>query len=42
VVVRNVAVASAQKNVILENVQGLRFHGVTVAGRPVSVAGGEP
>jgi polygalacturonase len=33
----NVAVASAEETVIIENVQGLDFHDVTVAGRPVSV-----
>lgn len=42
VVVRNVAVASAKEITILENVQDLRFDGVTVAGRPVSPAVGEP
>jgi polygalacturonase len=36
VVLRNVAVASAEQTVVLENVQDLRFDGVTVAGRPVS------
>lgn len=41
VVVRNVAVASAKKTTVLENVQDLRFVGVTVAGRPVSVPAGE-
>jgi polygalacturonase len=41
VVVRNVAVASAKQTTILENVQGLRFVGVTVAGRPVSVPASE-
>ncbi|HEX4951838.1 MAG TPA: glycoside hydrolase family 28 protein [Thermoanaerobaculia bacterium] len=42
VIVRNVAVASAKTTTILENVHDLRFHGVTVAGRPVSIAAGEP
>jgi len=37
VLLENVAVSSAQENVILENVEDLRFEGVTVAGRPVSV-----
>jgi hypothetical protein len=36
VVLRNVNVASAKQTVILENVQGMRFENVTVAGRPVS------
>jgi len=40
VVLRNVAVASAKQTVILENVRGLRFDDVTVAGRPVSVPEG--
>jgi hypothetical protein len=39
VVVRNVAVASAKEITILENVHDLRFHGVTVAGRPVEPPG---
>lgn len=42
VVLRSIDVASAKKTTILENVQGLRFDGVTVAGRPVSLAAGEP
>ncbi len=42
VVLRNVAVASAKETVILENVQGLRLDGVTVAGRPVSATAEEP
>src|SRR5262245_6676903 len=37
-VLKNVAVASAEKTVVLENVQDLRFDGVTAAGRPVSLA----
>jgi polygalacturonase len=39
VTVRNVSVASAKESVVLEHVQGLRFDGVTAAGRPVSVPG---
>jgi hypothetical protein len=35
VVLRNVAVTSAKKTTVLENVQDLRFDRVTVAGRPV-------
>ena len=42
VILRNVAVAAAKKTVILEHVEGLRFQGVTVAGRPVTVPAGEP
>jgi polygalacturonase len=38
VVVRNVTVASAKETVIRDNVQDLRFEGVTVAGRPVTAA----
>lgn len=37
VVLRNVAVASADETVILDNVLDLRFDGVTVAGRPVTL-----
>lgn len=37
VVVRNLDVASASRVVVVENVEGLRFDNVTVAGRPVSV-----
>ena len=36
VLVRNVHVASAKQTVVLENVQGLRFDDVTVAGGPVN------
>jgi hypothetical protein len=39
VVVRNVAVASAKQTVVLENVEDLRFDGVTVAGRAVTLRG---
>ena len=35
VVVRNVSASSAGQTVVLENVEGLRFENVTVAGRPV-------
>lgn len=42
VVLRDVAVASARRSVVLENVENLRFHGVTVAGRPVSLPAGAP
>jgi polygalacturonase len=35
VTLRNVAVASARRTVVLEHVEDLRFEGVTVAGRPV-------
>ncbi len=42
VVVRNVSVASAGQTVVLDNVEGLRFENVTVAGRPVSLPGGGP
>jgi polygalacturonase len=42
VVLRNIAVASAKKNVIVENVEGLRFDGVKVAGQPVSAKAVEP
>ena len=38
VVVRNVSVSSAGQNVVLENVEGLTFENVTVAGRPVRAA----
>lgn len=37
VVLRNIAVASAKENVILENVQEIHFEGVTVAGRPATL-----
>ena len=37
VLVRNVAAASVKETVVLENVQGLRFENVTVAGRRVDV-----
>ncbi|MCB1055189.1 MAG: glycoside hydrolase family 28 protein [Acidobacteria bacterium] len=37
VVLRNVAVASAETTVILENVEGLVFDDVTVAGEPVTL-----
>lgn len=40
VLLKNVTVASAQQTVILENVEGLVFDNVTVAGRPVSVPAG--
>ena len=36
---RTVAVASAKEITILENVHDLRFHGVSVAGRPVEPPG---
>jgi len=36
VLVRNVAAASAERAAVLENVEGLRFENVTVAGRTVS------
>jgi hypothetical protein len=42
VVLRDVAVASARRSVVLENVENLRFHGVTVAGRQVSLPAGAP
>ncbi len=35
VLVRNVNAVSAEQTVVLENVEGLRFENVTVAGRPV-------
>lgn len=41
VVLRNIAVASAQKTLILESVENLQFDGVTVAGRPVRVGAGD-
>jgi hypothetical protein len=41
VVVRNVAADSAKQTVVLENVEDLRFDGVTVAGRPVTLRGEE-
>jgi hypothetical protein len=37
VLVRNLSVASAEQTVVLENVEGLRFENVTVAGQPVRV-----
>ena len=37
VTVRDVSATSAEQTVVLENVQGLRFDNVTVAGRPVSL-----
>jgi hypothetical protein len=42
VLVRNVAVASAQQTLILENVRDLGFDNVTVAGHPVSLPAAEP
>jgi polygalacturonase len=41
VILRNVAVASTKQNLILENVEDLRFDDVTVAGRAVSATVGE-
>ena len=37
VLVRNVSAVSAEQTVVLENVDGLRFENVTVAGQPVRV-----
>jgi len=42
VLVRNVSAASAKQTVVLENVQGLRFENVTVAGRRVSSPAAAP
>ncbi len=41
VVVRNVRVSSAGQTVVVENVEGLHFENVTVAGRPVRTPGAD-